>query len=298
MFTFSQPLNQIAPERLDVDGAADAYASGDVTNSQSSLRSLPSSGACVDRSTRLITSLIMTCSGLYIFFNLGLMASKNFIIEGYISRWRMEMRGFDMGPPPVWLNNPPQDFFHLPPDSDKYVNFSLSLVIANDPQWLGVEISDVRLFLSRRGVVHLYIDDVLVNGDGAISITEKIPLVEVEERGYICLHRALITERALSFRIAFGAEFSLLGHKSNRFKLATNLTYYVPGKGSNGYDHRPSPGWKARADECSWASGQAGVSTAAEHHYGEVVVKAASYVPSRAAIAYPSVLLDFNTTLL
>ncbi|KAF4744228.1 hypothetical protein FOZ62_004200 [Perkinsus olseni] len=264
MFTFSQPLNQIAPERLGVDGAADAYASGDVSNSQSSLRSLPSSGACVDRSTRLITSLIMTCSGLYIFFNLGLMASKNFIIEGYISRWRMEMRGFDMGPPPVWLNNPPQDFFHLPPDSDKYVNFSLSLVIANDPQWLGVEISDVRLFLSRRGVVHLYIDDVLVNGDGAISITEKIPLVEVEERG-----------------IAFGAEFSLLGHKSNRFKLATNLTYYVPGKGSNG-----------------WASGQAGVSTAAEHHYGEVVVKAASYVPSRAAIAYPSVLLDFNTTLL
>ncbi|KAF4697572.1 hypothetical protein FOZ60_004444 [Perkinsus olseni] len=243
-------------------------------------------------------SLIMTCMGLYIFFNLGLMVSKNFIIEGYISRWSMEMRGFDIGPPPVWLNNPPEDFLHLPPDSDKYVNFSLSLVIANDPQWLGVEISDVRLFLSRRGVVHLYIDDVLVNGDGAISITEKIPLVEVEERGYICLHRALITERALSFKIAFGAKFSMFGHKSNRFKLATNLIYCFPEKGSNEYDYRASPGWEARADECSWASDQAGVSTAAEHHYGEVVVKAANYVPSRAAIAYPSVLLDFNTTLL
>ncbi|KAF4659327.1 hypothetical protein FOZ61_004839 [Perkinsus olseni] len=236
--------------------------------------------------------------GLYIFFNLGLMASKNFIIERCISRWRMEMRDFDMGPPPVWLNNPPEDFLHLPPEADKYVNVSLSLMIANNPSWLKVEISDVQLFFSGSAFVHLYIDDVLVDGDGAISITEKIPLVDVEERGYICLHRALITERALSFRIAFEVEFSLFGHKSNRFKLATNLTYYVPEKGSNGYDHRPSPGWTARADECSWASGQAGVSTATEHHYGEVVMKAASYVPSRAAIPYPSVLLDFNTSLL
>ncbi|KAF4710870.1 hypothetical protein FOZ63_033279 [Perkinsus olseni] len=210
----------------------------------------------------------------------------------------MEMRGFDMGPPPVWLNNPPEDFLHLPPGSDNYANFSLSLMIKNNPKWLGVEISDVQLSLSRRVIVHLYIDDILVDEDGAVSVTEKVPLVAVEETGYICLHRALITERALSFKIAFGAEFSLFGHKSNLFKLATNLTYYVPEKGSNGYDHRPSPGWKARADECSWASGQAGVSTAAEHHYGEVVVKGASYVPRRAAIAYPSVLLDFSRTLL
>ncbi|KAF4663927.1 hypothetical protein FOL46_004485 [Perkinsus olseni] len=192
------------------------------------------------------------------------MASKNFIIERCISRWRMEMRDFDMGPPPVWLNNPPEDFLHLPPEADKYVNVSLSLMIANNPSWLKVEISDVQLFFSGSAFVHLYIDDVLVDGDGAISITEKIPLVDVEERG-----------------IAFEVEFSLFGHKSNRFKLATNLTYYVPEKGSNG-----------------WASGQAGVSTATEHHYGEVVMKAASYVPSRAAIPYPSVLLDFNTSLL
>ncbi|KAF4649605.1 hypothetical protein FOZ61_001149 [Perkinsus olseni] len=210
MFTFSQPLNQIASERLDVDGAADAYASGDVSDSRSSLKSLPSSGASVDKSTRLITSLIMTCMGLYIFFNLGLMVSKNFIIERCISRWRMEMRGFDMGPPPVWLNNPPHDFFHLPPGSDKYATFSLSLMIRNKPRWLKVEISTL--------------DKTAVYEDGEISITGKVPFARVNESAYTCLRDVQRTMQPLAITIVFESEFSLFGHRSNTFELAAALT--------------------------------------------------------------------------
>ncbi|KAF4659326.1 hypothetical protein FOZ61_004838 [Perkinsus olseni] len=117
--------------------AADAHVCKAVSNSspRSCRGLLLESRGSVETAHRVIMSLIMTCMGLYIFnFNLGLMVSKNFIIEGCISRWRMEMRGFDMGSPTVWLNDPPQDFGYLPPEADKYVNLSVSLNIVNNPQ--------------------------------------------------------------------------------------------------------------------------------------------------------------------
>ncbi|KAF4730880.1 hypothetical protein FOZ63_020898 [Perkinsus olseni] len=279
MFIFSQPLDQIAPERLDVDGAADAYASEDVSNSQSFLKSLPSSGACVDRSTRLITSLIMTCSGLYIFFNLGLMVSKNFIIEGYISRWRMEMRGFDMGPPPVWLNNPPHDFFHLPPGSDKYATFSLSVMVQNNPRWLKVEISTL--------------DNTAVSEDGEISITEKVPLVRVNELAYTCLRDVQRTMQPLAITIVFESEFSLFGHRSNAFELAAALTYDALGYTNMARD---IPWGGELALRCKETYKQPGVYPAGLE-YGEIVVHRANFKLHRAVFRFPQ-LDDTNMTFL
>ncbi|KAF4730881.1 hypothetical protein FOZ63_020899 [Perkinsus olseni] len=113
MSKFPQSPHRTIPERQAIVSSTDARFLEDIPAPPPSPGLLISRGS-VEMAHRAIMSLVMTCMGLYIFFNLGLMVSKNFIIERCISRWRMEMRGFDMGPPPVWLNNPPEDFLHVP----------------------------------------------------------------------------------------------------------------------------------------------------------------------------------------
>ncbi|KAF4684719.1 hypothetical protein FOZ60_007371 [Perkinsus olseni] len=97
------------------------------------------------RSLCMIMSLMVASVNFFALLNLGVFVSEYYIIEGCVSRWKVELRGLDLGPAPSWLDDPPSDFDHLPPGADEYANFSLDLSIENNPEWLHVEFLDLQV---------------------------------------------------------------------------------------------------------------------------------------------------------
>ncbi|KAF4686443.1 hypothetical protein FOZ62_030406 [Perkinsus olseni] len=270
--------------------AADAHACKAVSAPPPSLGGLLRSRSSVEMAHRAIMSLIMTCMGLYIFFNLGLMVSKNFIIEGYISRWRMEMRGFDMGPPPVWLDDPPEDFGYLPPEADKYVNFSLSLNIVNNPQWLRVEISRVEIhpFKEPRYMVTLRAGSgTAVDRDGTISISVRVPLAEVNEAAYFCLRHAPARLHQLPFTIDFEAKLTLFSHRSKTFLLRTRVGYDLLEMINNRNERHSHSLEEIIARKCHWVYDSGEELPIMRPHYGEVVVMATNHESLEYAVSLP-----------
>ncbi|KAF4658388.1 hypothetical protein FOZ61_005671 [Perkinsus olseni] len=143
MPTIQQCQNRTTHKRDSYGFTAEAGACKHTRSSLSSLRSLLRSGVSVDKVFCVILSLIVHGIAFYVLLSISLIIWENYIIEACISRWKMELQSFDTGPEPAWLDNPPTDFLHLPPGTDKYVNFSLSLSLKNSPPWLGVELSSV-----------------------------------------------------------------------------------------------------------------------------------------------------------
>ncbi|KAF4706327.1 hypothetical protein FOZ63_012071, partial [Perkinsus olseni] len=168
----------------------EADARKDTRNSLSSLRSLLRSGVSVDKAFGVILSLIVNVVAFYAFLNLGLMVWENHIIEACISRWEMELQNFDTGPAPSWLDNPPDYFVHLPPGTRKFANISLSLLLKENPPWLGVELLEVGIFNLKKELVRLIFDDPPSFEGSTISIAEKVPLSALDEVPYLCLHYA------------------------------------------------------------------------------------------------------------
>ncbi|KAF4738189.1 hypothetical protein FOZ63_013051 [Perkinsus olseni] len=125
--------------------------------------------------------LILPARIFYALFNLGLMVAKDFIIEAHISRWRMELRSVSMGPPPAWLDDPPEDFLHLPPGSDEYANSSLTLMVENNPHWLKVGVFSVQMRAFGPTLASFFTDVAAISQDGTLSFAEKVPLVDVCE---------------------------------------------------------------------------------------------------------------------
>ncbi|KAF4720689.1 hypothetical protein FOZ62_031062, partial [Perkinsus olseni] len=162
----------------------------------SSPRNHPISGVSIGKTFRLLLMmLILTASILYAFFNLGLLVAKDFIIEAYISRWKMELRSFSMGPPPAWLDDPAEDFLHLPPGSDEYANFSLTLMVENNPRWLKVGVLSVQMRAFGPALASFFTDGAAISEDGTLLFAAKVPLVDVCEGGYLCLHSLPSTEQ-------------------------------------------------------------------------------------------------------
>ncbi|KAF4695681.1 hypothetical protein FOZ60_003693 [Perkinsus olseni] len=249
----------------------------DTFNSPPSFGSLFKSGAPGDKAFHIVMPLILTGLALYAALNLGLMVSKNYIIEACISRWEMELQSFDLGPAPSWLDDPPQDFLHLPAGANKYADFSLSLLLKNNPPWLGVELSSVGIFIFEGALVHLRFDDTPVNEDGTVSIIDRVPLVDVTELPYICLLHASATEHLMAFTLILEAKFSLFGQGSNTFKLKTDLIYDTSGGDNYGMHRDLSARGEWIAQVCRRACNRARVPTV-RHHYGKVAVEAVNYV--------------------
>ncbi|KAF4674308.1 hypothetical protein FOZ60_001266, partial [Perkinsus olseni] len=185
--------------------------------------------------------LILTASIFCALSNLGLMVAKNFIIEAYISRWKMEMRSFSMGPPPAWLDDPPEDFLHLPPGSDEYANFSLTLMVQNNPYWLKVEVFSVNMMVFGRSLTSFYAEGAAISEDGTLNFTTNIPLADVCEGAYLCLRHLSSTEQLVAFHVVLEAEFSLFGHRSNAFELSSWVTHDASVGDNYGDDHKLSP---------------------------------------------------------
>ncbi|KAF4687327.1 hypothetical protein FOZ62_013280, partial [Perkinsus olseni] len=93
----------------------------------------------------IIMALMVASVNILAFLNLGVFVWEDYIIEGCVSRWKVELRGLDLGPAPSWLDDPPSDLDHLPPGADEYTNFSLDLSIKNNPKWLHVEFLDLQV---------------------------------------------------------------------------------------------------------------------------------------------------------
>ncbi|KAF4729947.1 hypothetical protein FOZ62_017974, partial [Perkinsus olseni] len=125
------------------------------------------------RSLCMIMSLMVASVNFVALLNLGVFVSEYYIIEGCVSRWKVELRGLDLGPAPSWLDDPPWDFDHLPPGADEYANFSLDLSIENNPEWLHVEILAVTASFEFGILVYLFTDDVIFNGAADVSIAER-----------------------------------------------------------------------------------------------------------------------------
>ncbi|KAF4705196.1 hypothetical protein FOZ63_026620 [Perkinsus olseni] len=204
--------------------------------------------------------LILTASILYAFFNLGLLVAKDFIIEAYISRWKMELRSFSMGPPPAWLDDPAEDFLHLPPGSDEYANFSLTLMVENNPRWLKVGVLSVQMRAFGPALASFFTDGAAISEDGTLLFAAKVPLVDVCEGGYLCLHSLPSTEQIVAFDIYFEAEFTLFGHRSNTFEFVTKVDYDASMESSYHSEHELSPRGEMMARNC-WEAYHLGAST-------------------------------------
>ncbi|KAF4720537.1 hypothetical protein FOZ63_009322, partial [Perkinsus olseni] len=196
----------------------------------------------------------------------------NFIIEAYISRWRMEMRIFSMGPPPAWLNDPPVDFLHLPPGSDRYANFSLTLMVRNNPHWLKAEVFSVQIRAFGQTLVLFRADGTAISEDGTLSFAERVPLADVSEAAYLCLRYLPNTDQLVAFQIYFEAEFTLFGHRSNAFVFATKVTDDASVGGNYRDDHKLSPSGEMIAQNC-WKPYYSKASfIPADARFGEVIV--------------------------
>ncbi|KAF4733078.1 hypothetical protein FOZ63_005855, partial [Perkinsus olseni] len=125
------------------------------------------------RSLCMIMSLMVASVNFVALLNLGVFVSEYYIIEGCVSRWKVELRGLDLGPAPSWLDDPPWDFDHLPPGADEYANFSLDLSIENNPEWLHVEILAVTADFEFGLLAYLFTDDVIFNGAADVSIAKR-----------------------------------------------------------------------------------------------------------------------------
>ncbi|KAF4697487.1 hypothetical protein FOZ63_011383, partial [Perkinsus olseni] len=170
----------------------------------------------------------------------------------------------------------------------KYANFSLSLMIANNPSWLKVEISSVGIYVFGFSLVTLLIDKTTFNKDGTISIIEKVPFSEVSDEPCICLWYALSRVQRLTFTISFEAEFSLFGHSSGPFPLNTSLIYDTSMGEDENNEHGLSIPEENLARRCRWIHSAVAESTT-PRHYGEVLGTTSNCEPPRGVISFPSV---------
>ncbi|KAF4683204.1 hypothetical protein FOZ60_009490 [Perkinsus olseni] len=223
--------------------------------------------------------LILTPSIVYAFFNLGLMVAKNFIIEAYISRWKMEMQSFSMGPPPAWLDDPPEDFLHLPPGSDKHANFSLSLVVENNPHWLKVEVFYLQIGVFGGTLAVFFTEGAAISEDGTLNLTTNIPLADVCEGAYLCLRHLSSTEQLVAFHVVLEAEFSLFGHRSNAFELSSWVTHDASVGDNYGDDHKLSPWDELMAQNRCEPFYSQGAYILRGTHPGEVIVSEENHSP-------------------
>ncbi|KAF4699106.1 hypothetical protein FOZ62_024670 [Perkinsus olseni] len=184
---------------------------------------------------------------------------------------------------PSWLDDPPQDFLHLPAGADNYAKFSLSLLLKNNPSWLRVELLEVKIFISKEDLVCLSFDDPPASKEGTISIVEKVPLTAVTEGAYLCLRYAPGMVRTLTLDFTLEARFTLFGRKSDTFELSTNLTYDLSQQGNYTEDHKLGPRGEWIAQICREHIYEEALPTA-EHHTGKIVVLASDYESSSTSI--------------
>ncbi|KAF4651380.1 hypothetical protein FOZ61_010519 [Perkinsus olseni] len=176
---------------------------------------------------RIIMALMVASVNLFAFLNLAILVWEDCIIEWCVSRWKVELRGLDLGPAPSWLDDPPWDFDHLPPGADEYANFSLDLSIENNPKWLHVEILDVRVNSDFGLLVYLFTEDVSFSGAADVSIFKKVRFNTFNEAIYLCLRHVPWGDEPLIFTVCFEAKFSILGHTSRASTLQTWLPLHA-----------------------------------------------------------------------
>ncbi|KAF4736449.1 hypothetical protein FOZ63_031565 [Perkinsus olseni] len=163
---------------------------------------------------------------LFAFLNLAILVWEDCIIEWCVSRWKVELRGLDLGPAPSWLDDPPSDFDHLPPGADEYANFSLDLSIKNNPKWLHVEILDLQVGFHGGTLVILFPSNVTLSRTSDVSITKRVRFDNFNELLYLCLNHVSWGEGPLITIIYFEAKFSFLGRTSRAVPMTTQVPFY------------------------------------------------------------------------
>ncbi|KAF4684718.1 hypothetical protein FOZ60_007370 [Perkinsus olseni] len=158
---------------------------------------------------RIIMALMVASVNLFAFLNLAILVWEDCIIEWSVSRWKVELRGLDLGPAPSWLDDPPLDFGHLPPGADEYTNFSLDLSIKNNPEWLHVEILDVVPGVGGGSLVIVFTDDVAFNGAADVSIAKRVRFDIINEADYLCLRHVPWGNEPFILKIFFEARSRL-----------------------------------------------------------------------------------------
>ncbi|KAF4650833.1 hypothetical protein FOZ61_010981 [Perkinsus olseni] len=297
MFTSFQCHHRTILEECNVDWATGDHTPKDTRKTPSLFRSLQISGASIGKAFLLMMLLILTASIFYAFFNLGLMVAEDFLIEAYISRWRMEMRSFSMGPPPAWLDDPPDDFLRLPPGSDEYANFSLSLVVENNPHWLMVEVFFLQIGVFDGTLAVFFTDGAAISEDGTLNLTTKTPLADVCEGAYLCLRYLSSTEQLVAFHVVLEAEFSLFGRRSNAVELSSWVTYNASVRDNYGDDHKLSPrGELMTQNHCEPFYSQ-GAYILRGTHPGEVIVSEENHSPKLEFIQLDTLSSDRKTSM-
>ncbi|KAF4673204.1 hypothetical protein FOL47_010824 [Perkinsus chesapeaki] len=148
------------------------------------------------------------------------------IVKLSVSRWKVELRSLDLGPPPIWLDDPPGDFLHLPSGSSKYANISLTLAVDNNPSWLKVEVSEAQIMIGNGPMlVYLHQNSEPFVGNAEFSLASRVPLVHISEAAYSCL-RHLPHDQSFILSVGMEASFTIYGHTSRNFVVWVNTLYH------------------------------------------------------------------------
>ncbi|KAF4707500.1 hypothetical protein FOZ62_027187 [Perkinsus olseni] len=186
----------------------------------------------------IIMTLMVASVNLFAFLNLAILVWEDCSIEWCVSRWKVELRGLDLGPAPSWLDDPPWDFDHLPPGADEYTNFSLDLSIKNNPEWLHVEILDVKLGVGSGGLAVVFTDDVAFNGAADVSIAKRVRFDTINEVQYLCPRRVPWGNEPFILKILFEARFSFLGRNTRGLAMETCLPLHALKSGASAREAR------------------------------------------------------------
>ncbi|KAF4738754.1 hypothetical protein FOZ63_011099 [Perkinsus olseni] len=157
-----------------------------------------------------------------------------------------------MGPPPAWLDDPPEDFLHLPPARTGVFSGTLAV---------------------------FYTDGAAISEDGTLNLTTKIPLADVCEGAYLCLRYLSSTEQPVAFHVVLEAEFSLFGHRSNAFELSSWVTHDASVGDNYGDDHKLSPWDELMAQNRCEPFYSQGAYILRGTHPGEVIVSEENHSP-------------------
>ncbi|KAF4650106.1 hypothetical protein FOL47_001450 [Perkinsus chesapeaki] len=162
----------------------------------------------------VVMSFVFTVMAAYIVMSAGLLLCMPKIIEHYTSQWTLELRDLRLGPDPASFEAPSENSSCLTSGSDKYVDISFVLTIADKPSWLEMNVIEIKVQYPDWFWNVIRPKTAYSGNRTQILVNERVLADHVRGPEYRQLWQMVESEQLTELQLSLTAEFSIFGQRS------------------------------------------------------------------------------------
>ncbi|KAF4665716.1 hypothetical protein FOL47_004456 [Perkinsus chesapeaki] len=173
---------------------------------------------------RVIMSLTLACTAIYGAIRIGFSLSVDNIIEAYVWQWRIELRNLEVSPDPATFGGLVNTTACIVSGPEDYVNISFVLSITNNPPWLEVYITSVRVIEPDLDGIQLRARSPPFKGDGEVLVRQGIQAYRVTREKYRESWAVANTDTDSALWLALDVRFSIFGYQTGDYSARSYVT--------------------------------------------------------------------------